>query len=141
MNWNEYTDHHSHQSGSHKVEIVAYERCDSGSDVFMFEPNGSVPEFEEARVDDEHIFITRIEHRGDLDQVAEEIDERLGQAYESKVYYRESGARRVIGHIQDHLQKRGAQHILVQSDSRGNWELVIRLKDFPLAGEVAQSNV
>jgi len=141
MDWKKYTENHCHPSGPHHVEIVAYEHRDSGYDVFVFEPKGTVPELEKDRVDDEHIFVARVEDRDELERVAQEIDDRVGEAYEPRVYYRELGSRKVIGRIQSHLQKRGAQNIGVRLDDDGHWELIIRLKDFPLAGEVAESNV
>ena len=57
-----------------------------------------------------------------------------------EVFYREAGSRKLIGKIHMHLQKRGARHAWVRSAGEGDWELVIRRKDFPIAAEVVPSN-
>lgn len=142
IDWQQYTDNHSHPMDPVRVEVVGYERKAGGWDVFVFEPVDSCPELEAGRVDDQHIFIETIRSSTELDRVAEEIYRRLGSGYELAVYFRENGSRRIIGKIYDHLQQRGAHHMSVGAvQNSSDWELVIRRKNFELAGEVENSNV
>ncbi|HIC81119.1 MAG TPA: hypothetical protein EYH07_09345 [Kiloniellaceae bacterium] len=141
MDWTAYTDNHTHPSGSYTVEFVAYYRRDSGLDLFAYEPEGSCPELEDGRVDEDHIFLAHLESERELDAAVEAVMARLGAGYEPAVFYREAGSRKLIGKIHTHLQKRGAHHAWVRSNGREDWELVIRRKDFPIAAEVVSSNV
>jgi hypothetical protein len=141
MDWSLYTDRHTHPSDSYCVEFVAYERRDGGWDVFAFEPEGSCPELDADRIDAEHIFVERIANSAEIDVVAKSVMEKLGDGYRSAVFYREVGSRRLIGKIQSHLQKAGAGSIWVRSSGSNDWEIVIRRKDFPVAEEIAASNV
>jgi len=141
MDWNKYTDYHVHPQDNHLVEIVAYERLDGAWDVYVFEPTGTCPELEADRVDNNHIFVGKMESRFDINRIADTVDRQLGDEYQCEVYYREAGSRRIIGKITAHLMKQGAQHVWVRSTGTGDWELVIRRKDFKLADEVARSNV
>jgi hypothetical protein len=121
MNDHGYTSLHIHPTFQTVVEIVAYQRIDCGWDVFVFEPPGACPELESGRVDDQHIFIQWIETEREIDQVADEIENRLGAAYQRVTYYREIGTQRTIQSIEDHLLQNGATGLLF-----------IRRKDFPL---------
>ena len=142
MDWDKcYTGYHVHPRDPHSVEIVAHERRDKGWDVFAREPAGSCPELEADRVDDDHIFIASIDSQEWVENLAYELDRRLGDPYKHEVFYRESGGRRVIGKIQSHLRKNGACHIWVRAAGDGDWELVIRRKDFDLAAQCVASNV
>ena len=67
-----YTDQHIHPGAHCPLGLVAYERRDSGWDVFAFEPVGSVPELEANRSDESHIFLRRIESPREIDTVASE---------------------------------------------------------------------
>lgn len=137
-----YTKYHAHPSSPCPVEVVGYERKAGGWDVYVNESIGTCPELEAGRVDDEHIFIETIGDVEEIDRVAEDISKRLGPPYECTVYFRESGGRRTIGKICDHLKRRGAQNMHVRSvQHSSDWELCIRRKDFELAGEVEKSNV
>ena len=80
-------------------------------------------------------------HPNDIDEVAVEVDRRLGDPYVLEVYYHEPGERRIIGQIQSYLSEHGAHHVWVRSVANGDWELVIRRKDFCLASQCATSNV
>ncbi len=141
MDWSLYTDRHTHPSGSYCIEFVAYERRDGGWDVFAYEEEGACPELEEARVDAEHIFLAHIQSSAEVDGVAATVMERLGDGYRQVVFYREAGSRKTIGKIYTHLQRAGAKHMWVRSINDTDWELVLRRKDFPLAEEIAASNV
>ena len=141
MDWSLYTDRHTHPRGSYCIEFVAYERRDGGWDVFAYEEKGACPELEEARVDAEHIFVEHIASAAEIDVVAKAVMEKLGDGYRSAVFYREAGGRRLIGKIQSHLQKAGVGSIWVRSAGNGDWEIVIRRKDFPLGEKIAASNV
>jgi hypothetical protein len=137
IDWERYTGVHSHPLETDRVEIVGYERKAGGWDVYVYEPVGSCPELEASRVDDWHIFIETIDSSTELERVAAEINRRLGSGYELAVYFRESG-----GRIYDYLRGRGAQHMWVRAiPNSSDWELVIRRKDFELAGEVEKSNM
>jgi|JI10StandDraft_1071094.scaffolds.fasta_scaffold229698_2 hypothetical protein len=142
IDWQMYTDNHTHPSRPGRVEVVAYERMVGGWDVYVFEPIGACPELEGGRADDQHIFIETINDSDELDRVNEDICTRLGPGYEFAVYFRESDGRRAIGKIVDHLKQRGAtgMHVRAVPDT-SDWELCIRRKDFELAGEVAKSNI
>ena len=144
VNWDLYTDFldHIHPSGVNCVEIVAHLRTDGDYDVYVHEPRGSLPpEFEAARVDDDHVYIASIEEEEDLEFAAQDIERRLGPDYQIALYYREVGSRRIIGKITSHLSKHGALHMWVRSAGNEDWELCIRRKDFRLASEVVESNV
>jgi hypothetical protein len=141
LDWSLYTDRHTHPSGSYCVEFVAYERRDGGWDVFAYEEEGSCPELEEARVDVEHIFLAHVQSGAEINKVAAAVMENLGSAYRHAVFYRETGGRKIIGKIHTHLQNAGARHMWVRQAATGDWELVIRRKDFALAEQVAGSNV
>ncbi len=141
MDWTVYTDNHTHPSGSYSVEFVAHYRRDGGLDLFAYEPEGSCPELEDGRVDENHIFLARLESERELDAAVEAVMARLGEGYELALFYREAGSRKVIGKICTHLQKHGAHHAWVRSNGKEDWELVIRRKDFPIAAEVVSSNV
>jgi hypothetical protein len=141
VDWNLYTDRHTHPSSSYCVEFVAYERRDGGWDVFAYEEQGACPELEEARVDAEHIFLAHIRSSGEIDGVAETVMESLGDPYHRAVFYHEKGSRKTIGKLYTHLQRAGAKHMWVRSVSDGDWELVLRRKDFPLAEAFIASNV
>ena len=137
-------DAHYHPEGvlSVAVEAVAYLRKHGGWDVYLCEAKGSLPpEFELARVDPFHIFLRTAHSHDEIDQILEEVEVRLWPLYCCDLYYRESGGRRVIGKITGHLNRHGAQHMLVSSARNGDYELRIRRKDFPLAAEIAASNV
>lgn len=142
IDWQAHTENHCHPSAPVPVEVVAHERKAGGWDVYVFEPVGSCPELEARRVDAQHIFIETIGSSDELDRVAEDLRNRLGPRYEHAVYFRESGGRRTIGKICDHLQRRGARHMHVNTvPNSSDWELRIRKKDFELAREVEKSNV
>ena len=106
MDWNKYTDYHVHPQDNHLVEIVAYERLDGAWDVYVFEPTGTCPELEADRVDNNHIFVGKMESRFDINRIADTVDRQLGDEYQCEVYYREAGSRRIIGKITAHLMKR-----------------------------------
>lgn len=140
MNWNEYTDKHTHPLDQHAVELVAYERKDGFYDLFAFEPPGGCPELEEQRVDDEHILIARGLSRNAIDPAANQVDKLLGSKYDRIIYFREVGGRRVVGRIHSHLVANGAQHVSVRSTGNNEWEIVIRRKDADLARQVVPTN-
>ena len=141
MREEEYTELHIHPSDAAKVEVVAYQRKDGGWDVYIFEPNGSVPELEHLRTDENHIFIRRIGGPEEFDAVAKSIDQQLGDGYISKAFYREKGTRRTIDKIYDSLSKGGARGMSVQSCGPNEWELSIRRKDWEHATKIALSNI
>jgi hypothetical protein len=141
MDWSQYTDRHIHPANPGVVEIVAYERQDGAWDVYVFEPAGSCPEIEADRTDQDHIFVARVGSPDDIDPVARAVDERLGDSYRCAVYYRETGGRKIIGRIQRHLQEHGGQHIVVRAAGAGDWELIIRRRDFDTAREGTNPNV
>jgi hypothetical protein len=136
MNNDEYTGLHTHPASPTVVE-----RRDGEWDVFVAEPAGSCPELEGGRIDPHHIFVRRLQDIRQLEDVAEEIETTLGEGYQRVLFYRESGSRRIIQKIVDHLKARGAHAMWVRSTADNEWELLIRRKDFPIAGEIILSNV
>lgn len=142
IDWQRFTERHTHLDVPLGIEVVAYERKGGGWDLFLFEPPGSCPELESARVDDQHLFIETVSTATELDQAARTLCDRLGSGYKLAVYFREAGGRRTIGQLVDHLRSRGAHQVHVRSvpDST-DWELVLRQKDFAIASEFAKSNV
>ena len=141
MKEEDYTDLHRHPSDPTIVEIVAYERRNQSWDVFIFEPIGSIPEMESQRTDEWHIFVKNIKTPDELDNVAKEIERQLGVGYSSVPFYREAGTRRVIDRIFDHLRKQGAHGMAVRAQGPGEWELLIRLRDVPVAEQITLSNI
>ena len=141
MKEEEYTDIHKHPSDGSFVEIVAYERHDRSWDVFIFEPKGSIPEMESFRTDDNHIFFKNIQSSSELDKAAEEIEKQLGNQYREVPYYRESGTRRTLDRIFDHLRKQGAHGMHIRAEGSDEWVILIRRKDLILAEQVVRSNI
>lgn len=141
MNEKDYTGVHTHPSDPTVVEIVAYERIDQSWDVFIFEPEGSVPELESQRVDEEHILVKNLKTVSELAVAVEEIERKLGAEYEKVLFYKEAGTRRVVGLVYDHLRKLGATGMSLRAQGEGNWELFVRRKDVPLAEQVVFSNI
>ena len=141
MKEEEYTELHIHPSDTPKVEIVAYQRKDQGWDVYINEPNGSVPELEHFRTDENHIFIKRINAPEEIEAVAMSIYQQLGDGYLVEAYYREKETRRTIDKIYDFLRKGGAQGMSVHSCGPNEWELSIRRKDWEHAARIVVSNI
>jgi hypothetical protein len=134
-------DLHAHPSGSTVVEIVAYQRNDRSWDVFIYEPKGSIPEMESLRTDEGHIFYKNIPSSQELDKVADEIEQRLGEGYCLVPYYRERGTRRTLDRIFDHLRRHGAHGMWLHGDGPDEWVIRIRRKDIVLAEQVVRSNI
>lgn len=141
MDKNQYTQCHVHPTYSATVEIVAHERKDAGWDVFIFEPRNSVPELDIHRIDDNHIFFKRITSSNEIERVATEIDEKLGEQYQRVPFFREKCSRKICGKIYSHLKKMGCHHMEIHSLSANTWEICIRQKDIPFAEQIAKSNV
>lgn len=139
MDWDQYTDNHAHPADLTVVEFVAYERLDGDWDVYVVEPKGSCPELDGSRVDENHIFIRRARSE-ELDQVVAEVEKKLGDGYQRVPFYRETGSRKTIQQIRDHLREQGAYGISIHKDARKEWVIIIRKKDFPLASEIITSN-
>jgi len=142
MNEDDYTDTHQHPLDPTVVEFVAYKRRDgNGWDVYVFEPPGSCPELEATRTDEHHLFIRRIADIDELDDVVAQVEQRLGDGYQLTPYYRETGTRRTIDRIYDHLKRHGAHHLWVRGLPNDGWEMWLRKKDAPLAQGIAPANV
>jgi hypothetical protein len=56
-------------------------------------------------------------------------------------YYQETGERRVIQQITDHMKTRGCVGMTVQRDGKDNWVLSVWKKDEEIAREIAQKNI
>jgi hypothetical protein len=135
-----YSGKHIHPMDPTVIEIVAYERLDGEWDVFVCEPPGSCPEYEAARIDNYHMYVERIASHDMLNAAVDRIEAYLGEAYRRVPYYRETGSRRIIQRIRDHLHAHQAGGMFVHSEPPDNWVLYIRRKDISLAQEVAVSN-
>lgn len=131
---------HAHPSVPCWVEVVAYQRKDKRWDVFLFEPKGSIPELEEKRVDEDHIFFKTIESIENLNSIIEEIHLVIGPGYEPRTYFREDNSRKWVGRIYDHLRDQGRTGTSVHEFEPGKWEILVRKKDFPKAAEVIETN-
>jgi hypothetical protein len=88
---------------------------------------------ESQRTDEWHIFVKNIKTPDELDKVAKGIERQLGVGYSKVLFYREAGTRRVIDRIFDHLRKQGVYGMEVRAQGPGEWDLLIRRKDVPLA--------
>ncbi|EMM73719.1 hypothetical protein [Leptospira weilii] len=137
-----YTDYHFHPEISDNFEIVCYERKDAGFDVYIFEKKNSVPEFEESRVDQFHIFLGTINSEDEFEEFYNlRIRKLIGNKYELIPYYAEKGSRKVCGKIFDALKNLGCYGMLLSSNELGDYTISIRRKDVEIAKTIVQSNV
>ncbi|WP_201495707.1 hypothetical protein [Rubrivivax sp. A210] len=125
---------HFHPDVGLGLELVAYERKDGSFDLFAFEPAGSVPEIESARIDSSHIFVANAPNRTEAQAASDCLCERLGEGYQLIQLLEEHGSRALLGRVFDTLRKNGVQHLTVgQIDSTANWGLYGRRKDLTAA--------
>ncbi|WP_036091104.1 hypothetical protein [Leptospira sp. B5-022] len=137
-----YTDYHFHPEISDNIEIVCYERKDTGFDVYIFEKKDSVPEFEDSRIDQFHIFLGTIDSEDEFEKFYNmEIKKSIGNRYELIPYYIEKGSRKVCGKIFDALNNLGCFGMSLSSDRLGDYTIYIRRKDVEFAKTIIQSNL
>lgn len=117
------------------VELVAYERKSGGWDLFIFEPVGVCPpEWEEHRVDPQHLALGEISGPEQLEEAARLLNAQLGPDYEPVLAHRESvpGKRVEVARGLNYLHKAGCTGYWAQTGADGHSELWARRKDLPL---------
>ena len=140
MKKNEYTGNHDHPTGSYSVEFVAYEKKDGAWDVYLEEPEGSCPEFDNQRDKYGNVFLSNVDNIDKIDDIAEETANRLGPGYETIKFYRERTNRKITQKIWDYMKSKGCYGMFLSNDGV-HWYLYIRRKDLEIASEVIQTNV
>jgi hypothetical protein len=136
-------DDHSHPEPTPKlgVEFVDYARRDGrGRGLFVFEPEGSVPELESQRLDEQHILIADSSVGTDLGAAMTELHLRLQPAYGIVSFAR--GSRQELSKLFDRLKRTGARHLWLRrdgdADDEEHWELLGRNKDVDAARPLVQ---
>ena len=139
-NHNEYTGNHTHPTGTYSLEFVAFERNDGSWDLYLEEPEGSCPEFDDKRDNDGQVFLSNTDDIDKINEIADKIINQVGPEYEMVLYYRELSQRKTTQKIWDHMKKNGCHGMYLSNDGI-YWELYIRRKDFDIATNYTTSNV
>ncbi|TGL31641.1 hypothetical protein EHQ52_17085 [Leptospira koniambonensis] len=140
--YKKYTEHHFHPTIYDMIEVVVYERIDRGFDVYLSEEVNSVPELEESRIDQYHIFVGTIDSEDEFEDLYKrKIKNIIGNRYEQITFYKESKSRKICGKIYDELKKAGCSHMSIGSDETGDYSIYIRRKDIEFAECIVQSNL
>jgi hypothetical protein len=133
-----YTGRHVSPAQPTWVQLIAYERRDGSWDLFVFEPVGICPpEWEEHRIDAQHVRVGELSTLGRLDEAARLIHAQLGAEYEPIAAFREPrpGVRGGVNLRLQRLHHAGATGYSARLGADGHWELWARRKDLHLLGE------
>lgn len=127
-----YTGRSAYPNSESVVELVAYERKSGGWDAFIFEPTGVLPkEWEQARVDSQHVKVADLESSEQMDALAAEVAGLLGAEYEKIVAFRDevSGRRVEVDRRLHFLHKKGVTGYSIRRDKLGHWYVWMRRRD------------